>query len=95
MPHAGDVQELPADAEITWFVREGSAVLEAPRPLDAVRRTALPSPERASVWSAGESGQVKRLRRHFVRERGVDRRRVTFVGCRPRGLTEQQLRERA
>lgn len=47
------------------------------------------------MWIAGESGQVKQLRRHFVRERGVDRRRVTFVGYWRRGLTEEQLREQA
>ncbi|MFF9337107.1 siderophore-interacting protein [Streptomyces albogriseolus] len=97
VPHAGDVQELPtaADAEVTWFVREGAAAPEAPPSLDAVRRAVLPSPERAYVWIAGESGQVKQVRRHFVQERGVDRRRVTFVGYWRRGLTEEQLREQA
>ncbi|MGW8794072.1 siderophore-interacting protein [Streptomyces althioticus] len=97
VPHAGDVQELPtaAEAEITWFVREGAAAPEVPPALDTVRQTALPSPERTYVWIAGESGQVKQLRRHFVRERGVDRRRVTFVGYWRRGLTEEQLREQA
>ncbi|GHE36686.1 siderophore-interacting protein [Streptomyces cellulosae] len=97
VPHAGDVQELPtaADAEITWFVREGAASMETPLALDAVRQTALPFPEHAYVWIAGESGHVKQLRRHFVRERGVDRRRVTFVGYWRRGLTEEQLREQA
>ncbi|MFI0501449.1 siderophore-interacting protein [Streptomyces albogriseolus] len=97
VPHAGDVQELPtpADAEVTWFVREGAAAPEAPPSLDAVRRASLPSPEHAYVWIAGESGQVKQLRRYFVQERGVDRRRVTFVGYWRRGLTEEQLREQA
>ncbi|WP_210633993.1 siderophore-interacting protein [Streptomyces sp. GESEQ-13] len=97
VPHAGDVQELPtaADAEITWFMREGAASPETPLALDAVRQTALPFPEDAYVWIAGESGHVKQLRRHFVRERGVDRRRVTFVGYWRRGLTEEQLREQA
>ncbi|MDN3286820.1 siderophore-interacting protein [Streptomyces thermocarboxydus] len=97
VPHAGDVQELPtaADAEITWFMREGAASMETPLALDAVRQTALPFPEHAYVWIAGESGHVKQLRRHFVRERGVDRRRVTFVGYWRRGLTEEQLREQA
>ncbi|MEU0652659.1 siderophore-interacting protein [Streptomyces albogriseolus] len=97
VPHAGDVQELPtaADAEVTWRVREGAAAPQAPPSLDAVRRAVLPSPERAYVWIAGESGQVKQVRRHFVQERGVDRRRVTFVGYWRRGLTEEQLREQA
>ncbi|MFJ9859876.1 siderophore-interacting protein [Streptomyces albogriseolus] len=97
VPHAGDVQELPtaADAEVTWCVRESAAAPQAPPSLDAVRRAVLPSPERAYVWIAGESGQVKQMRRHFVHERGVDRRRVTFVGYWRRGLTEEQLREQA
>lgn len=35
---------------------------------------------------------MKELRRHFVRERGIDRRRVTFVGYWRQGMTEEQLR---
>ncbi|MGW2497034.1 siderophore-interacting protein [Streptomyces pseudogriseolus] len=97
VPHAGDVQELPtaADAEVTWFVRDGCAAPDVPLALDAVRGTPLPFPERAYVWIAGEAGHVKLLRRHFVGERGVDRRRVTLVGYWRRGLTEEQLRELA
>ncbi|MEU1697934.1 siderophore-interacting protein [Streptomyces pseudogriseolus] len=97
VPHAGDIQELPtaADAEVTWFVRDGCAAPDIPLALDAVRGTPLPFPERAYVWIAGEAGHVKLLRRHFVGERGVDRRRVTFVGYWRRGLTEEQLRELA
>ncbi|WP_328503018.1 siderophore-interacting protein [Streptomyces sp. NBC_00457] len=90
--HAGDIQDLvtEADADITWLVRaEGS-----PMALDAVRADQLPSAERPYVWIAGESGCVKQLRRHFVGERGIDRRRVTFVGYWRQGLTEEQLRER-
>ncbi|RZU24736.1 siderophore-interacting protein [Streptomyces sp. BK239] len=98
---AGSVRGLAtaADAEITWLVRgegdhtgaegdEGS-----PMALGALRAARLPSAERPYVWIAGESGCVKRLRRHFVGERGIDRRRVTFVGYWRRGLSEEQLRE--
>ncbi|WP_328440460.1 siderophore-interacting protein [Streptomyces sp. NBC_00444] len=90
--YAGDIQDLvtEADADITWLVRaEGS-----PMALDAVRADQLPPAERPYVWIAGESGCVKQLRRHFVGERGIDRRRVTFVGYWRQGLTEEQLRER-
>ncbi|WP_086560819.1 siderophore-interacting protein [Streptomyces africanus] len=94
VPHAGDIQDLAteADAEITWLVREeqgheGSALV-----LDALREAQLPPAERPYVWIAGESGCVKELRRHFVRERGIDRRRVTFVGYWRRGVSEEQLR---
>ncbi|MFF9491666.1 siderophore-interacting protein [Streptomyces flaveolus] len=93
VPHAADVQELTtaADAEITWLVRD-----EAENPADlaltALRAAPLPSARHPYVWTAGESGRVKRLRRHFVDERGIDRRRVTFVGYWRQGLTEEQLR---
>ncbi|WP_155054805.1 siderophore-interacting protein [Streptomyces blattellae] len=88
---AGDIQDLvtEADADIAWLVRaEGS-----PTALDAVRAGGLPPAEHPYVWIAGESGCVKELRRHFVGERGIDRRRVTFVGYWRQGLTEEQLRE--
>ena len=84
----GSVRDLltAADAEITWAV--------AGRSLDILRRAELPPAERPYVWIAGESGCVKALRRHFVRERGIDRRRVTFVGYWREGLSEEELRER-
>ncbi|MEV6998814.1 siderophore-interacting protein [Streptomyces sp. NPDC093982] len=83
---AGDIQDLvtEAEAEITWLVEEDG--------LDAVRAAELPPAERPYVWIAGESGRVKALRRHFVGERGIDRRRVTFVGYWRQGMTEEQLR---
>ncbi|MER6494596.1 siderophore-interacting protein [Streptomyces griseorubiginosus] len=83
---AGDIQDLAteADAEITWLVGE--------RALDAIREAQLPPAAHPYAWIAGESGCVKELRRHFVRERGVDRRRVTFVGYWRLGMTEEQLR---
>ncbi|MDC0773428.1 siderophore-interacting protein [Streptomyces sp. HD] len=83
---AGDIQDLvtEADAAITWLVREDG--------LDAIRADQLPPAEQPYVWIAGESGRVKALRRHFVGERGIDRRRVTFVGYWRQGMTEEQLR---
>jgi NADPH-dependent ferric siderophore reductase len=97
VPHAGDIQDLvtEADAEITWLVREERGAGGAPMALDALRAAHLPSAERPYVWIAGESGCVKELRRHFVRERGIDRRRVTFVGYWRRGVSEEQLRAEA
>lgn len=93
--HAGDVQELvtDADAEVTWLVRDDQGVEGSPMALGALRAAQLPTAERPYVWIAGESGQVKALRRHFVGERGIDRRRVTFVGYWRQGLSEEQLRD--
>ncbi|MFK0104945.1 siderophore-interacting protein [Streptomyces sp. NPDC091217] len=86
VPHAGDIQDVTtlADAEIEWVVGDTAT--------EAVRGARLPSTERPYVWIAGESGRVRELRRHFVGERGIDRRRVTFVGYWRQGLTEEQLR---
>ncbi|MFJ4685986.1 siderophore-interacting protein [Streptomyces sp. NPDC088789] len=89
----GDVQRLTtrADAEVEWLVQRGGE--GSPLALDALRGTRLPSAAHPYVWIAGESGCVKRLRRHFVGERGIDRRRVTFVGYWRQGLSEDQMRE--
>ncbi|MFD9932816.1 siderophore-interacting protein [Streptomyces massasporeus] len=97
VPHAGDIQDLAteADAEITWLVRDEQGPEGSPMALDALRAAHLPAAERPYVWIAGESGCVKELRRHFVRERGIDRRRVTFVGYWRRGVSEEQLRAEA
>lgn len=96
VPHRADRQQLPtrADAEITWLFRDelGSGGRDAL--LDALRATTL-SPGVPYAWIAGESGTVRALRRHLVRDRGVDRSRVTFTGYWRRGTTEEQLVEEA
>ncbi|MEU0031843.1 siderophore-interacting protein [Streptomyces sp. NPDC006335] len=91
---AGDIQDLAteADAEITWLVAGETGAECSPMAFGALRDARLPHAERPYVWIAGESGCVKELRRHFVRERGIDRRRVTFVGYWRQGMTEEQLR---
>ncbi|MFG2086381.1 siderophore-interacting protein [Spirillospora sp. NPDC048824] len=83
VPHPGDRQHLPtaADAEITWVAPGGL--------LDAVRTADVPAD--AYAWIAGESALVKALRRHLVRERGLNRRTVTFSGYWRRGATEEDL----
>ena len=93
--HPGDMQDLAtdADAEVTWLVRENQGVEGSPMALGALRDAQLPPAERPYVWIAGEAGQVKALRRHFVGERGFDRRRVTFVGYWRQGLSEEQMRD--
>ncbi|MFI9149842.1 siderophore-interacting protein [Streptomyces sp. NPDC053367] len=92
---AGDVQQVstPADAEVTWLVRDESCAEGSPMALGAIKQAELPPAAKPYVWIAGESGCVKTLRRHFVGERGIERRQVTFVGYWRRGLTEEQLRE--
>lgn len=90
--HTEDRQDLrtAADARITWLVREEGA----PSALEAVSAAELPEGT-GYAWIAGESGNVKALRRHLVRERELDRRRVTFVGYWRRGVSEDGLRAEA
>jgi NADPH-dependent ferric siderophore reductase len=96
--HAADLQELhtEANAEITWLVRDGAAP-DAPRSalvLDELRAAALPDGT-PYAWIAGEAGTVRAARRHLVRERGFDRRAVTFTGYWRLGACEEQLVEEA
>ncbi|GAA2478656.1 siderophore-interacting protein [Streptomyces gobitricini] len=90
VPYAADRLELRtgADVTVTWLVREEGA----PAAVDAVRAAEL-SGTAPYAWIAGEAGSVRALRRHLVNERGIDRRRVTFVGYWRRGLSEDALRE--
>ncbi|MFI2366967.1 siderophore-interacting protein [Streptomyces sp. NPDC018833] len=87
--HAGDRMPLAtdADADITWLVREENA----PPALESVAAAELPEGA-AYAWLAGEAGSVKSLRRHLVDDRGLDRRRGTFVGYWKQGLSEDGLR---
>lgn len=57
-------------------------------PVDGAVQPALLGHELAGVfcWIAGESAMVTRLRRALVRELGVDRRQVAFMGYWRRGV---------
>ncbi|MET7934474.1 siderophore-interacting protein [Streptomyces sp. NPDC005322] len=96
--HAEDLQELrtEANADITWLIRDGAAP-DAPRSalvLDELRAAELPHGT-PYAWIAGEAGTVRALRRHLVRERGFDRKAVTFTGYWRLGACEEQLVEEA
>ncbi|MFE6028121.1 siderophore-interacting protein [Streptomyces niveus] len=92
VPYAADRMDLPtaADATVHWLARDENA----PSALESIRAAELPGTA-PYAWLAGEAGTVKELRRHLVRERGLDRRHVTFVGYWRRGLSEEQLRDEA
>ncbi len=80
------------DVRVDWVHRDGAAPGEAV--LDAVRRAELPGAT-PYAWLAGEAGLVKHTRRHLVRDRGVDKRAITFTGYWRRGRTEEDAgRER-
>lgn len=81
-----DLEEIDIDAS-------SSALWETPRGLDDRpsdhRRTDRDSDTPLFyAWIAGESAMVKELRRYLVRDVGVDRRQVAFMGYWRKGLTE-------
>jgi NADPH-dependent ferric siderophore reductase len=92
VPEAGDVTELAtgADAEVTWLIRAHESRHRADAAVDAVRSADLPG-GRPYAWIAGESGTVRALRRHLVRERDFPRGAVTFSGYWRLGASEEKL----
>lgn len=63
-----DVEEIDIDRDLLWEVprtaKGGAALKSAP----------------LYAWIAGEASAVKSLRRHLVRDVGIDRRAVAFMG---------------
>ncbi|WP_328298802.1 siderophore-interacting protein [Streptomyces sp. NBC_00435] len=94
VPHEDDrlVPETLADADITWVVRRPGAGRErTERLLEALRAAELPAAEAPYAWIAGESATIRAVRRHFVGDRGVDRRAVRFTGYWRLGASEEEL----
>ncbi|GAA2379224.1 siderophore-interacting protein [Dactylosporangium salmoneum] len=58
--------------------------------LTPIRGAALP-PGTPYAWIAGESGEIRALRRHLVQDRGFPKPRVMFTGYWRRGATEDDL----
>ncbi|NUR25061.1 MAG: siderophore-interacting protein [Catenulispora sp.] len=93
IPDSQDVQriETAAAADVEWLVRRPGE-----RPGSAVAAAVRAAEDRVDhglyVWIAGESGLVKTVRRHFVRDLGLDRSRVAFIGYWRLGASEEQLR---
>ncbi|HEU5472527.1 MAG TPA: siderophore-interacting protein [Actinophytocola sp.] len=74
-----------AEVDIQWLYRNGHSVL-----LDAVRATEFTG-EGAQAWVAGESGMVRAVRRHLVRERGFEAAMVSFHGYWQAGMSEEDV----
>ena len=87
-----ELEDVDIDAEILWDVPAASATPAAAPTMPA----AHPARSCASnctltgcyAWIAGEAGVVKGLRRHLVRDLGIDRRSVAFMGYWRRGKAE-------
>ncbi|MFF7078371.1 siderophore-interacting protein [Streptomyces lavendulae] len=94
VPHEEDRIALagPADADVTWIVREKGAGRErTEQVVQRVRESELPAAEAPYAWIAGEAGTIRAVRRHLVQERSVDRRAVRFTGYWRLGASEEQL----
>ncbi|WP_449279063.1 siderophore-interacting protein [Leucobacter sp. GX24907] len=61
------------------------ALAAAQRSGDTAADTGAPG---CYVWLAGEAGVVTGLRRHLVRDLGIDRRSITFMGYWRKGRSE-------
>jgi NADPH-dependent ferric siderophore reductase len=67
------------DVEIVWLHRDGTPPGQSDVVIRTLRDAELPAGQ-VFAWVAGESGMIKDVRRHLVRDRGVDKRRVEFCG---------------
>ena len=78
--------ETRGAVEVHWLLRESRPLGEAL--LDAVRTATFPGGA-PYAWVSGEAGVVKLVRRHLVREREVDKRRICFAGYWRVGISEE------
>ncbi|MFI5804294.1 siderophore-interacting protein [Streptomyces sp. NPDC051561] len=93
--HPDDAAELKASTHKASTQADVSCLLPGDKaPADAIAAAGLPTGT-PYVWIAGESSSVRALRRHFVNDRGYDKRRITFTGYWRQGLSEDGLREAA
>lgn len=76
VPDDGFRLPIAADREVTWLVRGDEAPGTLLLPAIADTDTA----DLGYAWLCGESAIATGLRRHLVKERGVDRRRIMFSG---------------
>ncbi|WP_158889695.1 siderophore-interacting protein [Amycolatopsis anabasis] len=81
VPGLGDRQDwrTSAEVEVRWLPRDGVPAGRSTALVDAIRAADLPEGP-VYAWLAGEAGGVRALRRHLVRERLIDRRRISFCG---------------
>jgi len=84
--HLGVPAPVPAtDVEVDPDLWETPTYSSSGEPLTGGGVAAGPHPD-LYAWIAGESGVVTRLRRHLVRDLGIDRRQVAFMGYWRRGV---------
>ena len=84
-PTLPEPEEINVDETILW---------ETPQRLDPAAVQATPNPHAPSgalpfyAWIAGEAAVVRGLRRYLVRDVGIDRKQVAFMGYWRKGRSE-------
>lgn len=71
--------DCAAGVQVTWLSRGGAPAVGGGLLREAVSRAGFPA-GRPYAWLAGESSAITDLRRHLVRERGIDKKDVYFSG---------------
>ncbi|GAA2264643.1 siderophore-interacting protein [Kitasatospora cystarginea] len=78
---AADEQRIDSRAEVSlhWLHRDGTLPGRGGALLEAVRGAEFPAGS-AFAWLAGESSEVRALRRHLVHDRGLGKQSIEFTG---------------
>lgn len=87
----GDEVELaaPAGVEVRWLHRGAEWTPETSLLGEAVRAVSIPQGVPVQVFAHGERETMKALRRHFVEERGLDRRQLSLSAYWAYGRAEE------
>ena len=82
VPAPDDVRavDLPTGSSVRWLPRRNPQTLPGDLALHALEAWDLPSAAPAATYVAGESRLVTAARRYLVRQRGVPKTAVKFVG---------------
>jgi iron complex transport system ATP-binding protein len=85
MPAGPEPEDVNVDQVILW---------ETPARMDAAAIEATKNPDKPAgalpfyAWIAGEAGVIKEMRRYLVRDVGIDRKQVAFMGYWRKGKAE-------
>ncbi|MCD2498489.1 siderophore-interacting protein [Microbacterium nymphoidis] len=85
---------FPNGVEIHWLPRaESEPPGSTGRLVDAALEASAAHPEPITVWACGEHQEMRRIRNHFRRDRGMARDEVQVFGYWRRGRTSSQIDE--
>jgi len=84
-----EIIEIPArpNAVIRWLLRDAENPETSSTLYETIRCSPLPN-QSGAAWVAGESGVVKKIRQHLLRERGFDAEDVQAAGFWKKGKVD-------